>query len=96
VRIRPRPAKNTRHTYATVMLMANAKPSWAAAQLGHSLDVFLKKYAKWIPGADRGEELAKVEAFTNAGSVPVKATEPVAATGKSTGKRPRKARLRAV
>lgn len=64
LRIRPRPAKNTRHTYATVMLMANAKPSWAAAQLGHSLDMFLRRYAKWIPGADRGEELAKVEAFT--------------------------------
>src|SRR4029077_5610362 len=62
--IRQRPAKNTRHTYATVLLMAGAKPAWAAAQLGHSVDVFLRKYAKWIPGADRGEELAKVEAFT--------------------------------
>lgn len=64
LRLRPRTAKNTRHTYATVMLMADAKPAWAAAQLGHSLDVFLKKYAKWIRGADRGQELAKVEAFT--------------------------------
>jgi integrase len=41
------------------MLMANAKPSWAAAQLGHSLDVFLKKYAKWIPGADRAGVVAE-------------------------------------
>lgn len=64
LKIRPRPAKNTRHTYATFLLMAGAKPSWAADQLGHSLDMFLRRYAKWIPGADRGEELAKVEVFT--------------------------------
>lgn len=62
--IRARPAKNTRHTYATILLMSGAKPSWAAAQLGHSLDMFLRVYSKWIPGADRGEELAKVEQFT--------------------------------
>lgn len=62
--IRQRPAKNTRHTYATLLLMAGAKPAWAAAQLGHSLDMFLRRYSKWIPGADRGEELAKVEQFT--------------------------------
>lgn len=79
LRIRPRPAKNTRHTYATVLLMSGAKPAWAAAQMGHSLDVFLKKYARWIPGADRGEELAKVEAFT----------------GQFTGQSPAKGRFRA-
>lgn len=62
--LRQRPAKNTRHTYATMLLMAGAKPSWAASQMGHSLDMFLRRYAKWIPGADRGEEIAKVEAFT--------------------------------
>jgi integrase len=64
LKMRARPAKNTRHTYATMLLMSGAKPSWAAAQMGHSLDMFLKRYAKWIPGADRGEELARVEAFT--------------------------------
>ena len=64
LKIRPRPAKNTRHTYATIMLMAGVKPSWAAAQLGHSVEMFLKRYARWLPGADRGEEIAKVEAFT--------------------------------
>ena len=62
--MRPRPAKNTRHTYATMLLMADAKTSWCAAQLGHSVAMFERRYAKWIPGADRGEELAKVEAFT--------------------------------
>lgn len=64
LRMRQRPAKNTRHTYATVLLMAGAKPSWAASQLGHSVSMFEKRYAKWIPGGDRGQELAKVEAFT--------------------------------
>lgn len=63
-RLRQRPAKNTRHTYATLLLMAGTKPAWAAAQLGHSVDMFVKRYARWIPGGDRGEELAKAEAFT--------------------------------
>jgi integrase len=62
--LRARPAKNTRHTYATIMLMADAKPAWAAAQLGHSVDMFRRRYAKWIPREDAGAELAKVEAFT--------------------------------
>lgn len=64
LKMRQRPAKNTRHTYATILLMSGATPSWAAAQLGHSVEMFLRRYARWIPGADRGRELAKVEAFT--------------------------------
>lgn len=64
LRMRARPAKNTRHTYATMMLMAGAKPSWAAAQLGHSVSMFERRYAKWIPQGDAGAELAKVAAFT--------------------------------
>ena len=35
--IRQRPAYNTRHTYATVMLMSGLNPSFVANQLGHSL-----------------------------------------------------------
>lgn len=64
LKIRARPAKNTRHTYATIMLMGDAKPAWAAAQLGHSVDMFVRRYARWIQGADGGAELAKVERFT--------------------------------
>jgi integrase len=74
LKMRARPAKNTRHTYATIMLMGDAKPAWAANQLGHSVSMFERRYAKWIPGADKGVELAKVEAFSG---IP---------TGKSTGK----------
>lgn len=80
MKLRQRPAKNTRHTYATILLMAGAKPAWAAAQLGHSVTMFEKRYAKWIPGADRGEELAKVERFT----------------GQSTGQRRGNRRIKAV
>jgi integrase len=64
LKMRARPAKNTRHTYATILLMSGAKTSWAAGQMGHSVAMFEKRYAKWIPGTDRGAELAKVEAFT--------------------------------
>lgn len=64
LKIRARPAKNTRHTYATIMLMSGVKPAWAAAQLGHSVSMFERRYAKWIPRADDGTELAKVEGFT--------------------------------
>jgi integrase len=60
--LRHRPAYNTRHTRATRMLMAGCKPAWCANQLGHSVTMFLKVYAKWLPDAAvRGEELAKEE-----------------------------------
>jgi integrase len=80
LKMRQRPAKNTRHTYATAILMSGAKPAWAASQLGHSVVMFEQRYAKWIPKADRGAELAKLEAFT----------------GQFTGQSGRKGRFRAV
>jgi len=74
--IRHRPAKNTRHTYATLLLMSGANPAWAAKQLGHSLQVFLRIYSTWIDKQDAGRELAKVEAFAAPGSIPKGSTEP--------------------
>lgn len=68
--IRYREPYQTRHSYATMLLMAGANPAWAAKQMGHSPQVFLKIYARWIDGKASGLELAKVERFT----------------GKSTGK----------
>lgn len=85
LRIRARPAKNTRHTYATMLLMAGVKPAWAAGQLGHSVVMFEKRYAKWIPGVNRGMEMAKVEEFTLPGSIPGTAIKPPAPAN-STGK----------
>lgn len=59
--IRHRPPYNTRHTYATMMLMAGMTPAFCAGQMGHSVDVFLRTYAKWIPGAGDANEMAKLE-----------------------------------
>jgi integrase len=59
--IRHRPQYNTRHTYATLMLMAGMKPAFCAGQMGHSVELFLRTYAKWIPGAGDQAEMAKLE-----------------------------------
>lgn len=85
--LRHRAAYQTRHTYATMLLMAGANPAWAADQLGHSVETFLRIYARWIRRQDRGRELAKVEAFTGT-------DQP--ATGQSTGQSGGNRRLKAV
>lgn len=59
--IRYRPPKECRDTSVTLALMAGADPVWVAKQHGHSLQVMMKDYAKWIPGADRGRNLAAVD-----------------------------------
>lgn len=59
--IRHRRPYNTRHTYATMMLMAGMRPAFCAGQMGHSVEVFLRTYAKWIPGAGDAAEMAKLE-----------------------------------
>lgn len=63
--VRHREPYQTRHTYATMLLMAGANPAWAAKQLGHSVQVFLKVYSKWMDGKASQVELAKVERFTD-------------------------------
>lgn len=63
-KLRHRAPYQTRHTYATMLLMAGANPAWAAGQLGHSVEVFFRKYARWIEDAARHRgELAKLHAF---------------------------------
>ncbi len=59
--IRYRSPYETRHTYATMMLMRGVTPAFAAKQMGHSVDMFLKKYAKWIDGGRDVVEMAKIE-----------------------------------
>lgn len=61
--IRQRGAKQTRHTFATMALMSGANPMWVAKQLGHSLTMTLRHYARWIDQADAGRERAKLEAY---------------------------------
>lgn len=60
--IRYRPPYNTRHTYATMMLMAGMRPAFCAKQLGHSVEMFLRTYAKWMDGAQDALEMGKLEA----------------------------------
>jgi integrase len=52
---------NCRHTYATAMLMAGMTPAFCAKQLGHSVEMFLKTYAKWIDGDRDSAEMARLE-----------------------------------
>lgn len=62
--IRHRPMKQTRHTFATIYLSAQANPAWVARQMGHSsTKMFFEVYSRWIEGADKGVELARVEAM---------------------------------
>jgi len=58
--VRYRPPKECRDTSVTLALMAGANPVWVANQHGHSLVVMMKDYAKWIPNADRGVNIAAV------------------------------------
>lgn len=60
--IRYRPPYNTRHTCATIMLMAGMTPAFCAKQLGHSVEMFLKTYSKWLDGDQNDLEMQRMEA----------------------------------
>ncbi|WP_168921857.1 site-specific integrase [Polaromonas vacuolata] len=59
--VRYRRPYNMRHTYATVMLMAGMNPAFCAKQLGHSVEMFHKTYAKWLDGDQNVREMARLE-----------------------------------
>ena len=60
--IRWRRAYQTRHTYAANNLRAQVNPTYVARQMGHAnAKMLFTVYAKWIDGADRGREKAKME-----------------------------------
>lgn len=59
--IRYRSPYETRHTYATMMLMAGVTPAFGARQLGHSVEMFLRTYSKWIDGGQNALEMGKLE-----------------------------------
>lgn len=66
--IRPRRQYDTRHTYATLCLMASMNPAFIANQLGHSVEMLLSTYAKWISSASDWRELHKLPARIDIGS----------------------------
>lgn len=69
--LRARDAYQTRHTYATLLLMSGANPAYVAQQLGHTtMKITLERYARWMPRADNGAEIAKFEARLSSGNVP--------------------------
>lgn len=77
--IRYRPPNNARHTYATMLLMAGAKPAYAARQMGHSVEIFLNTYSKWIDDGANDLEQAKLESFIGKQNSP--GTPPETETG---------------
>lgn len=66
--IRYRRAYQMRHTYATAMLMAGMTPAFCARQLGHSVEMFLRTYSKWIDGQRDDLEMARLESTLGANS----------------------------
>lgn len=62
-KIRDRDARQGRHTCATIMLHAGCDPAWAARQLGHSVEMFLRVYSTWLPKNDKRQQLSKMSAM---------------------------------
>lgn len=58
--IRRRRQYDCRHTYATMCLMANMNTAFIANQLGHSVQMLLSTYAKWINSTSDWVELNKL------------------------------------
>lgn len=53
-----RPAKQTRHTYASQMLSGGENPAYIAGQLGHvDLEMIYKYYAKWINNNEEAKHI---------------------------------------
>lgn len=67
--VRYRRPYNCRHTYATAMLMAGMAPAFSAKQLGHSVDMFLRTYSKWLDGDQNDLEMRRLEDSMSAGDL---------------------------
>lgn len=73
--IRYRRPYNMRHTYATVILMAGRTPAFCAKQLGHSAEMFLKTYSKWLDGDQNDLEMSRLETAISPQNLPEKAKQ---------------------
>lgn len=56
---------NCRHTYATMCLMAGMNPAFIASQLGHSVQMLLSTYARWLSSSTDWNELGRLEKSIN-------------------------------
>ncbi|APC18125.1 site-specific integrase [Pseudomonas frederiksbergensis] len=65
LKIRARRQYNCRHTYATMCLMAGMNLGFIANQLGHSVQMLLSTYARWINSSEDWSELGKLEQSLN-------------------------------
>jgi integrase len=61
--IRYRSPYQLRHTFATMMLMAGVTPAAAAKRMGHSVQMFLTRYTKWLDGDLDAIQNERLEAF---------------------------------
>lgn len=73
--IRRRRQYATRHTYATICLMAGMTPAFVAKQLGHSVQMLLDTYTRWI---DSDSDLLELEKLKTSGTGTVLVQSPPA------------------
>ncbi len=59
--IRYQPPYNCRHTYATIRSMSGLNPAFISQQLGHSVQMLLSTYARWINSSSDWSELEKLQ-----------------------------------
>lgn len=74
--LRDRPQYNARHTYATMCLMAGMNPAFIATQLGHSVQMLLSTYARWINSSTDWHELDKLDRARDHGQIGTKVVQP--------------------
>jgi integrase len=68
--MRPRDAYQTRHTFATWMLMNGVAPAYIANQMGHAnMGMLLQRYGRWLPTGN-AFEAAKVETVLGSANLP--------------------------
>ena len=61
--VRYRRAYNCRHTYATLGLMAGVPSALLASQLGHSVEIFHRHYARWLNRDADEQAILAMEAY---------------------------------
>jgi len=54
-----------------MMLIVGMTPAFCAKQLGHSVEMFLRTYAKWIDAGQKTLEISHLEATLTADLSPI-------------------------